>query len=309
MSFGPWIHRILVEYVLSLSIMSRPNTLSSEVENQSAQSNSCPFVKVLRSRYTLLSVSPNLRSGFTLIELLTVIAIIGILAAILIPTVGKVRQSGQSAKCASNLRQIGMQLSLFANDNKGFLPAPGMATVNSNITDPRIRSGTPKQMAALLWSYYSSQKMNTLPTQTNHSRHEMFICPSVDAQSSLANVPLATNALCYIINDRQRIEAGDGKEIYIFGYPNSASIKSLNVINIEKFVFGTGPDKRSASLSNVWAMQDGDRSLLTNGSSSPTGPRASQTALLAGEPAHKSTRNRLYLDGSVKKLTLALSDD
>lgn len=267
-------------------------------------------MKAIRSKYILSRTHLKARCGFTLIELLTVIAIIGILAAILIPTVGKVRQSGQSAKCVSNLRQIGMQMTLFSNDNKGYLPAPAMATVtNSNITESRIKSGGAKQMAALLWSYYTPQKMITLPTQTNHSRHEMFVCPSVDAQYNLASVPLATSAFSYIVNDRQRIETADGKEIYIFGYPNSASTKSLNIIDIGKLVFGTGTNKRSASLSSIWAMQDGDRSLLTNGSSRPTGPRASQTALLAGEPAHKSTRNRLYLDGSVKKLTLALSDD
>lgn len=57
-------------------------------------------------------------SAFTLIELLTVIAIIGILAAILIPTIGKVRQTAHSAKCVSNLRQIGLATKGWSADNK-----------------------------------------------------------------------------------------------------------------------------------------------------------------------------------------------
>jgi len=62
------------------------------------------------------------RSGFPLIELLTVIAIIGILAAILIPVVGKVRGQAKSAQCRSNLRQIGMAYRLYAENNNGRLP-------------------------------------------------------------------------------------------------------------------------------------------------------------------------------------------
>ncbi|MCU0792543.1 MAG: prepilin-type N-terminal cleavage/methylation domain-containing protein [Opitutaceae bacterium] len=61
-------------------------------------------------------------TAFTLIELLTVIAIIGILAAILIPVVGRVRQSARETQNLSNLRQIGMLCNLYAADNKGFFP-------------------------------------------------------------------------------------------------------------------------------------------------------------------------------------------
>lgn len=63
--------------------------------------------------------------GFTLIELLTVIAIIGILAAILIPVAARVREQARRAACASNLRQCGAALHLFANDNFGRLPVEG----------------------------------------------------------------------------------------------------------------------------------------------------------------------------------------
>ncbi|MDR1284124.1 MAG: prepilin-type N-terminal cleavage/methylation domain-containing protein [Opitutaceae bacterium] len=59
------------------------------------------------------------RRAFTLVELLTIIAIIGILAAIIIPAVGQVRESARAVQCASNLRQIQMANIAWATDNKG----------------------------------------------------------------------------------------------------------------------------------------------------------------------------------------------
>lgn len=58
------------------------------------------------------------RCAFTLIELLTVIAIIGILAAIIIPTVGKVKRTAKKAQCVSRMRQWGSAIALQANDAK-----------------------------------------------------------------------------------------------------------------------------------------------------------------------------------------------
>jgi prepilin-type N-terminal cleavage/methylation domain-containing protein len=60
--------------------------------------------------------------AFTLIELLTVIAIIGILAAIIIPVVGKVRDSARGSKSLSNLKSIGQAMLLHATEKKERLP-------------------------------------------------------------------------------------------------------------------------------------------------------------------------------------------
>lgn len=79
------------------------------------------FVFVLlpmKTPISLPSLFRNPRRGFTLVELLTVIAIIGILAAIIIPVVGKVRTSSRRAQGLSNLRQLTLAGLGFANENK-----------------------------------------------------------------------------------------------------------------------------------------------------------------------------------------------
>lgn len=70
--------------------------------------------------YVTMRMRPN--KGFTLVEMLVVIAIIGILAALLMPSLQKAVESGKATSCADSLRQTSLALAMYSGDNHGWLP-------------------------------------------------------------------------------------------------------------------------------------------------------------------------------------------
>ena len=76
---------------------------------------------------------PNLALlSFTLIELLVVIAVIGLLAGLLLPTLGRALENGRATACLSNLRQIGIALQLYVQDSNNRMPVMRDRSTDTN---------------------------------------------------------------------------------------------------------------------------------------------------------------------------------
>jgi prepilin-type N-terminal cleavage/methylation domain-containing protein/prepilin-type processing-associated H-X9-DG protein len=87
--------------------------------------------------------------GFTLTELLVVITILVVLLGLLLPAIGMVRDSARTVSCLSNMRQIGLAISNYSNENDGFMPAVVAPWDNNKVYDTRLCEAY--ELPAKLW--------------------------------------------------------------------------------------------------------------------------------------------------------------
>lgn len=134
--------------------------------------------------------SPASRRAFTLVELLVVIAIVGCLAALVLTALAGASEKTRATQCASNLRQWGLALGMYADDNEDFLPRRGQGV------QPLAQIDRPEDWFNALPIYFGlppfSQMVtnNTMPAAHSQS---VFVCPSANDLGGTYFLPYGMN--------------------------------------------------------------------------------------------------------------------
>jgi len=250
--------------------------------------------KIVNSKNGSARVAAN-QKGFTLVELLVVIAIIAILAGMLLPALSRAKEAGRRISCVNNLRQLGLSVRMYSDDNDGYFPR--------RISPGRWPSTLQSAFRTVAVLHCPSDSLNAASNGTN------------DPANIQAQYPADSAPRSYMINGwndyfQQSLSAQDFTS-YMNGTWQGGMKENAVLFPSETIAFG---EKRSDSGQFFMDLFEGAGNDLTElelgrHSSSASGDQHTGNLLGGGQAAGfmSGGSNHAFIDGSARYLKYGLS--